>query len=291
MIQLQQKFNNIKYVDKHHQYYNSDTGESLLSVTTLLKRLRKPFDSYYWSTYTALKRNGYKVKPSPPFKIYVDDSQYDINEVNTWVMELTPEDIKREWDIAGKTGTTLGTFLHNTVENKIHRKEIEQDIPAFVSGLRSLEAIKYLKSREILTNLANVFYDEFIQNYTPLYTEFVVGDTELGISGTFDLLVLNNKTGEIELWDYKTDKEIRYVSEYRNKISYFNIDDCEFNKYSLQLNIYKYLIEKNTDLKISKCKIVHFDYRNNNLNVLETSDYSQIVKEFFENDDNKSIYF
>lgn len=290
--QLQQSFKNIKYIDKNHQYYNNDTGESLISVTTYLNKLKTPFDSLYWATYTALKRNGYtKLKPAPPFKIYVNDTCFDINQIQEWDMSITIDDIKHEWDIASKIGTSLGTFLHNTIENKMLRKEIEFEIPKFVSGLSSLEAIRYLKAREVLNNLADDFYNEFIENYIPLYTEYIVGDADLGIAGTFDLLVLNIKTGEIELWDYKTDKEIKYKSDYNNKIKYFEMDDCNFNKYSLQLSIYKYLIEKNTDLKISKCKIIHFDYKNNTFNTMEIIDCFQQVKEFFENDNSKSIHF
>lgn len=291
ILQLQKQFKDIKYVDKFHQYYDYDTGESLLSVTTLLKKLKQSFDSTYWSTYIALKRSGYtNLKPNPPFKITIDNTSYDINEIRNWNLEVTIEDIKKEWDLSAKIGTTLGTYLHNTLENKMLRKEIEQDIPPFVSGMKSLDAIRYLKSREILKNQANEFYDNFINSYTPLCTEFIVGDSNLGISGTFDLLAHNTETNEIELWDYKTDKTIRYKSEYRNKIKVFNVEDCEYEKYSLQLNIYKYLIEKNTDIKISKCKIAHFDYRNNHIDVFETKDCYQAVKDFFENDYDKSIY-
>lgn len=291
ILQLQNKFKNIKYVDKFHQYYNNDTGESLLSVTTLLKKLKPEFDSPFWSTYTSLKRSGYEdLKPNPPFKIYVNGTQFDLNQIQQWDLPITHIDIKKEWDILSKIGNSLGTFLHNTIELKMLRKEIDQDIPAFVSGLSSLEAIRYLKSRDTLKSMADEFYDEFIQNYIPIYTEFVVGDPELGISGTFDLLVQNIETGEIELWDYKTDKQIRYKSEYRNKIKYFNVDDCEYEKYSLQLNIYKYLIEKNTDIKISKCKIVHFNHRVGTFSTIETKDVYDSVKEFFENDYDKSIY-
>lgn len=291
MIELQNTFKNIHYVDKYHTYYDKNTGENLVSVTTLLKKLRPTFDSVFWSTYTALKRSGYTdLKPNPPFKIDVNGTQFDINQIKEWKLDVTPDDMRKEWDLTSKIGTTLGTYLHNTIENKMLRKELEQDIPAFVSSMKSLEAIRYLKSREILKNQADEFYELFIENYIPLYTEFVVGDVDLGIAGTFDLLVSDNKTNEIELWDYKTDKNIRHKSEYRNKIKVFNCDDCEFEKYSLQLNIYKYLIEKNTTIKISKCKIVHFDYRNNNFSVFETKDYSKEVKEFFENGYDKSIY-
>ena len=100
----------------------------------------------------------------------------------------------------------------------------------------------------------------------------------------------DKETNEIELWDFKTDKEIKTQSDYGNKIKYFNIDDCELNKYSLQLGIYKYLIEKNTKINISKCKIIHFSSKAQTYTVYDTLDYHDKIKEFFEDDNNKSIY-
>jgi len=284
-------FQNIKYIDDAHLYYDSNTGESLISVTTLLKKLKSPFESTFWACYTALKRNGFEnIRPMKPYKIMVDGAIYDIDDIKLWELEITYKDILKEWDIKSKIGTTLGTFLHNSIENLIHRKELNQEIPAFVSNLPTLKAIEYLNTRKTLTQLASSFYENLTDRYIPLLTEFVIGDADLKIAGTFDLLVLDKETNEIELWDFKTDKEIKTTSEYGNKIKYFNIDDCELNKYSLQLGIYKYLIEKNTSIKIARCKIIHFSSKVQLYTVYDTLDYNDNIKEFFQNDNNKSIY-
>jgi ATP-dependent exoDNAse (exonuclease V) beta subunit len=177
------------------------------------------------------------------------------------------------------------------MEYKSMRKNIDQPLPDFVTSLNAKDAVRYIKAREILNQLADNFYNEFIKIYTPITTEFIVGDTDLKIAGTFDLLAYNNETNEIELWDYKTDKEIKFSSEYGNKLDVFNIDDCEYNKYSLQLSIYKYLIEKNTNLKISKCNIAHFSYRKEEFEIIPVLDLTESVNTFFNNEHNKSIYF
>lgn len=292
ITELYNAFKHIKFTESNHTYVNLLTGEEFISVTTLLKKLKPEFDSKYWSLYTALKRNGHAIQPRYP-NIRIENSTLSVEDIEALNLELNPsvDDIKEEWAISAISGQTLGTFLHNRMEYNILRKDIEQDVPAFVFNLKSYMAIKYLKNRNILKEMADNFYTEFISKYTPITTEFVIGDEDLKIAGTFDLLALNNETNEIELWDYKTDKEIKFHSEYNKKLNVFNIDDCEFNKYSLQLSIYKYLLEKNTNLKISTCKIAHFSYLKESVEVIEILDLSDLVKEFFENNENKSIYF
>ena len=293
IVEINKAFKNYRFKESNHTYVDLTTGQELISVTTVLKKLRPEFDSRYWSTFTALKRNDIKVKPSYPTSIRIDNVSYTLDQIDEMNLELNPtiQDIRDEWNISMLCGQTLGTYTHNTLENLFLRKDIEQSVPAFVFNLKSYETIKYLKNRELLKYLADNFYTDFIEKYTPIVTECVVGDADLGIAGMFDILVKNNETNEIELWDYKTDKEIKYFSEYNNLINIFNIDDCEMNKYSLQLSIYKYLIEKNTNIQISKCNIAHFNYRKGDVNTIEAIDFSNEVKEFFENNDNKSIYF
>jgi len=293
ILELNNSFKHIVFTEHNHTYVDTTTGEQIISVTTLLKKLKPEFNSKFWSIYTALKRNNIKVSPRYPEHIIVEGKSFTPDEVNVLYKDLNPsvEDIKQEWAISNLVGTTLGTYLHNNLEYKFMRKNIDQPLPDFVTSLNAKDAVRYIKSREMLSELATKFYDDFIQIYTPITTEFIVGDTDLKIAGTFDLLVYNNDTNEIELWDYKTDKEIKFSSEHGNKLSVFNIDDCEYNKYSLQLSIYKYLIEKNTNLKISKCNIAHFSYRKEEFEIIPVLDLTESVKEFFENEHNKSIYF
>jgi hypothetical protein len=60
------------------------------------------------------------------------------------------------------------------------------------------------------------------------------------------------------------------------------MDDCEFNTYSLQLSIYKEIIERNTNLKLGSCHLVWFNEENDNYKVINCEDYSHYVKSMFE---------
>jgi hypothetical protein len=43
-----------------------------------------------------------------------------------------------------------------------------------------------------------------------------------------------------------------------------DLPDCNYIHYCLQLSFYKFIIERNSDIKISKLRIVHFDCIDNN---------------------------
>jgi ATP-dependent exoDNAse (exonuclease V) beta subunit len=48
--------------------------------------------------------------------------------------------------------------------------------------------------------------------------ELVVADDEYGIAGMVDCLFWNKKSEWLEIWDYKTNKEIKTSNNYRNKM-------------------------------------------------------------------------
>ncbi len=62
----------------------------------------------------------------------------------------------------------------------------------------------------------------------------------------------------------------------------YMLDQCEFNTYSLQLNIYKKIIEKNTNLKLGTSHLVWFNEENDNYKIINCEDYSGYVDNMFE---------
>ena len=56
-----------------------------------------------------------------------------------------------------------------------------------------------------------------------------------------------------------------------------HLDECEFSTYSLQLSLYKYIIEYETKLKIEDCFIVWFNENNNKYKLIKCADYSKEI--------------
>jgi ATP-dependent exoDNAse (exonuclease V) beta subunit len=113
----------------------------------------------------------------------------------------------------------------------------------------------------------------------PIWTEQIIGDAEYKLAGTVDCLFFHPQEGYI-LTDWKTGK----IEEWNTQKFYspFEKIPCDdLYKYSFQLSLYKIIIERNTDIKISKMHIVHLggdDYK-----VITAIDYSNDLGPFLKN--------
>jgi ATP-dependent exoDNAse (exonuclease V) beta subunit len=233
------KFNNIKYYDKSHKYYIGD--KELVSATTFIGKFKPKFDTDGMAESYAAKR-GLKV-----------------------------EDVKNDWDFKRDFSTVKGSALHNYAENWWNNKVFPYDESTSIK-MWGIDPVKEPLGKCI--KLFHKFHADASENLIPVKMELVVGDEELGIAGMVDCLFWNKKTQELQIWDYKTNKEIKTsnsFSQYFDKpISH--LDVCELNTYSLQLSLYKYIIEKNTGLKIGGTYLIWINEVNDNYKVIKCKD-------------------
>lgn len=150
---------------------------------------------------------------------------------------LSVEEVLAEWDFKRESSASKGTELHKYAELKFASKAYnppEENLP--------------LKLREMIDK----FHSDSIGRLIPIRSELVIGDSELLIGGMIDQLFYNVKADEIQIWDYKTNKEINTYSKYKSKMTngLNHLQECEYNTYSLQLAIYKKIIERNTNLRL-----------------------------------------
>jgi ATP-dependent exoDNAse (exonuclease V) beta subunit len=118
--------------------------------------------------------------------------------------------------------------------------------------------------------------------------ELVVGDDEYKIAGMVDCLFYNKKSNKLEIWDYKTNKEIKTSNNFGNKMlqPISHLDECEHNTYSLQLSLYKHIIEKNTNLEIGNCYLIWIHENNDNYKVIKCNDLHAEIKLMIEHYEN-----
>ena len=101
-----------------------------------------------------------------------------------------------------------------------------------------------------------------------LFSEVKICSEELKLAGTIDLMIYNSKKNRIYLIDWKTNLKIKKYG-YNQGVKYPGnlIDDCNFNKYQLQLSMYQYILENFYETKVNGLFIVHlnetyFNYKN-----------------------------
>lgn len=229
-----QEFKHILFYENNHRYVNTLTGERYMSVTQALKHIQPEVNWDYWAVYKYLQEFG-KVRP---------DGKCERIEINNqWVHYKDYENAckakRQEWRKLADIGKAKGTFIHTYLENLFNNK-----------------VIKIPKQYQGTTDGAMSFYQDH-NHMQPVYSECIVGDDEFKIAGQVDRPFFV-EPGVLDVYDYKTDKEIKYDNKYTNlKKPVDELPDTNFSKYTLQLNTYRWIIERNTDWRVRELKIVH----------------------------------
>jgi hypothetical protein len=157
---------------------------------------------------------------------------------------LTKEEIKKQWNDNGRKASADGTKMH-------------YDIECFYNNIETTnESIEFKYFWE--------FYEDF--NYLkPYRTEWMVWDKELKLAGSIDML-FENSDGTLEIYDWKRCKEIKKTNNWGNSFTkcISHLPDSNFWHYSLQLNTYKYLLEKNYGKKINGMYLICLHPNNKN---------------------------
>lgn len=241
-------FNEVKFYDEPHKYY---IGENeLISVTTLIHQYQEDFDKEYWSD--------------------TKGSEFNID----------PFLIKRAWNFINRKGTIKGSIIHDYIENLFQNKVFKYPKELILSEF-GFDPI--WEEYQITKKYVDKFYNDAQGKLIPIKTEFVVYDKESLIGGMVDILFYNVKYGMFQIYDWKTNKNFTKECKERHLLNELQfIEDCDLNIYSLQLGIYKYIIEKTTGIKLGKSYVVWFSHNNSSYEIIETKDMSYYVNKIIE---------
>lgn len=227
-ILIWQKFNYCyNFVESNHSYYYKG-NKVKYSVTQFIDRFFEPFDSEGVSKRYAEKHN------------------------------LNQADVLAEWKRKGDISATAGTIIHKFMEDAKRGKTFDIDYSlAEKQGL--LEEVK--ERVEILLPQAKAFHEDTLGKLFPIHLEYTVGIQDI-IAGNIDMLCWNAYSKEFQIWDYKNLKEYTRTNRYyKNALeSFCYLPDCSETHYSIQLNMYKAIIQRELGIPIGGCYIAHFDY-------------------------------
>lgn len=249
-------FKDVLFFDEDHSYMYK--GNEYKSVTTVIKEFQQPFRSDYWLTFKAVQKKGYKVTgdykdhvPEDHLLIHTKtkgDKLFHYSKVPThYAPKKYIKELKEEWRIKGENGRNQGTYIHDYMENLYRGKVYKRD--AFLESLKN-------------------------DDWCPIALEKVIADHDYQIAGQVDAAFFDVSTTEIILVDFKTDQKIEKTNFF-NKMKYplDLLDDCNFSKYTIQLNMYRYIIEKHTKVRIDRMYIQWIDYDNKKSELIEVPRY------------------
>ena len=197
-----------------HRYYVR--GKQMdKSVTTLVHRLFQPFDADAIIAKMISGRNW-------------QSSKY---------YGMSPAEIKKQWADSGLDARTKGTALHNCIE------AFYNDAP-----MENMSLVANTLEYKMFT----VFHQDTQDHLIPFRTEWQVYDEDFALAGSIDMVFKNASDGTYSIYDWKRSKEIKMTNDWgqRGKPPVEHLHDCNFVHYSLQLNVYKFILEKHYGLKI-----------------------------------------
>ena len=217
------KFNKFRFYEEPHVYtYMDENGnekEISISVTSLIDEYTNFFDKEKIAEQKAIKEG------------------------------ISKEKLLEKWEKDNKFARIKGTVTHAYNEYLWKNEKYDYDKEEIIREFGS-DLIEPVWNK--LTKICDSFHDKYKDSLIPIGLEQIIGSVEYDIAGTIDFLAYSKRLDAIIIFDYKTNKEIRKRSFNEEKMVYplDDIFDSNFYHYSLQLSIYKYILEHETNLEI-----------------------------------------
>ena len=243
-------FNKFTFFEKDH-HYECNGKKVGISVTRLIEEYSNPFDQQAIAEKVAIRDNK------------------------------SVSEVLEEWEYKNKFACEKGSICHLYAQNLwASTITLENDFHGSTALKNACESIH---------KQAENFYNDFKDKFTHIKDEQLVGSEEYDICSAIDHLFLD-ENGNVWLIDYKTNSILKgYNDDEKNRrytkkmlIPLQNIKDDSLNHYYLQLSIYKYLIEKYTNIKIYKTMIVYMSENIENYELIETPYLMKEVKKILE---------
>ena len=159
------------------------------------------------------------------------------------------DEIKEEWEKNRNEAAEAGTKMHYDIECYYNNNHVENN------------SIEYSYFQKFL---------EDNKDLVPYRTEWMIWDKDWKLAGSVDM-TYENPDGTLMIYDWKRSKEIKKENHWQKSTHPMlsHIPDCNFWHYSLQLNTYKAILEKNYNKKITDMYLICLHPNNSNHSYLE----------------------
>jgi hypothetical protein len=209
------------FEDTHTYVVDGNPDVKYTSVTTVIKHFFSEFDPQ--DAVMKMEKSGNLQRKHPG---------------------KTAEQVKNMWLESGRVASEMGTNFHALIED-------------FYNGVESDPEIKKSMYKEY--QLFQNFHKDTKDKLEPYLFEWRVFDEEHLIAGSIDAVFRRRSDGGYVIIDWKRSKEIKLENQFgdvKHPISW--MQDSNFYKYSLQLNLYKFVLEKNYNIKIEELALAVF---------------------------------
>lgn len=184
------------------------------------------------------------------------------NWKNSKYYGMTKQEIENQWEENRVSASTAGTKLHYNIECYYNNQIVFDNSKEYGYFMNFVKDNPELK---------------------PYRTEWMIWDSDLKLAGSIDM-VYENSDGTLMIYDWKRSKEIvttKKWKEFSQTVCIGHIEDTNFWHYSLQLNTYKAIIEKNYGKKVTNMRLVCLHPVHDNYIVYDVPDLSKEISDLF----------
>ena len=186
---------------------------------------------------------------------------------------MTADQIKQQWASSGQAAAQAGTQMHYQIEcfmnnprlssSQYTHSDLYHDFmggDGTATGLTTGSTTTGSTTTETTTEF--MFFIEFIRNtpnLVPYRTEWLIYDEQVKISGSVDMVYENQDDGTLAIYDWKRSAKIEKTNGWGKSATtecISHLPDTNFWHYTLQLNTYKTIIERNYGKKVSALFLV-----------------------------------
>ena len=251
IIEELQFFKGIDFHEEQHFYTLNDYRFGI-SATSLIETYAQEFDSDGISQMVANKRG------------------------------ISQKEVLDEWKKENEFSCIKGSCIHLKAQSLWMGTDYEIDYNTIDD---TIDKDRLKKEYDIMSKQATDFYNDYKDMYDMIQDEFIVWSKEFDIAGSIDGIMYNKNTQQCCILDFKSNKDLQFKSKYRKKmkVPLHELDDVNGQHYYVQLSIYKYLIEKYTNIKVDELFIVYFNINADSYEIIEIPYLKNEVEEILEN--------
>ena len=205
------------------------------------------------------------------------------NWANSKYYGRTDEEIMGEWTANGKEASSAGTAMHFAIEQFMHGA-LEEINPTVMNTPEWKYFMKFWKEcgddLEPYRSEWEVFTDRLdlpASQHREVFTDALdssASERKIKLCGSIDMVYRRKSDGKFVIYDWKRSKEIKSDNPFGSGLAPLDhLPDTNYWHYTLQLNVYKWILEQSYGLEVADLYLVilHPDqpsYRRMRLNIL-----------------------
>ncbi|KAG5183065.1 hypothetical protein JKP88DRAFT_273036 [Tribonema minus] len=177
---------------------------------------------------------------------------------------MSAEEIKQQWAENGSSAAADGTAMHADIER------LYNGLPPLTPDCKEMR-------------MFNDFRQEF-SDLVPWRTEMTIFDETVGICGSVDMVYCDpEEPGAFLIYDWKRSKAIKRSNYWENGSHPYTckLPNCNFIHYSLQLGIYKRILQTRYGMKVNGTFLVVLHPLQHTFQRIETQNSDVVVEALF----------